>query len=498
MKKVIIFFLILLPLVLMAQEIGEDVSQGTEFQMGGSVGATTINGETYTRIRLNPELSFWKFGVGLDIDFLITGEGDIREEDWDEWQDYINKILYLRYAHRGEPFYALVGSFPSYTLANGLIINGYTNMLNYPDQKKIGGYMGFNTDLSGFGMEMFAADFRKMDIFATRAHFKPMNISNFPILENFDLGVSFAHDRNQYLRFEDSDNDNVPDIFDDYPNNENFAVDTDGDGIPDGMDLDADNDNLLDDNGEDWWDALPGYLQDDSVVLKKKREYNKEEKVTIVGTDYMLPIIDQEYFKFYHYAEYAKIIDYGQGFIFPGFGSKVAIFDLKLEGRRFEDEFIPGFFDYLYDDQRAYVFGDSIYTKTSILDNVNASTGWYGSATTNIANLIYFDLAYQDMYGKDVSTGKSLWVGLRADTNMIPKIKEASIVYSQTNKSYINFKQFRNENATVTGKISYELGGNSYLVGNYQERYSDTDGNGKIEGEEEIDKTFSFTVEFKF
>lgn len=498
MKKVIVLLIVFIPFILLAQDYNGSISASTEFQMGGAVGATTINGETYTRIRLNPELTFWRFGVGLDIDFLITGEGDIREDDWDEWQDYINKILYLRYAHRTDPFYALVGSFPSYTLANGLILNGYTNMLNYPDQKKLGGYMGFNTEFSGLGMELFAADFRQFDIFATRTHFKPMEISTVPLLENFVVGVSFAHDRDQYLRFEDSDNDDVPDIFDDYPNNANYSVDTDGDGIPDGFDLDADNDNLLDENDDDWWAALPDSLQDDSVILKKKRSYDNEESVTIVGTDYMLPLIEQDYFALYHYAEYAKIIDYGQGFIFPGFGAKVAIFDLKLEGRRFEDEFIPGFFDYLYDDQRAYVFADSIYTKTSMLTKINASTGWYGSVTTNIADILYLDLAYQDMYGKNVTTGKSLWVGLRADTNMIPKINEASIAYSQRNKEYINFRDFRNENATVTGKISYELGGSSYLVGNYQERYSDNDGNGKIKGEDEISKTFSFSVEFKF
>jgi len=498
MKKILILFLVLLPLIMLAQVSGEEATQGTEFQMGGSVGATTINGETYTRIRLNPELSFWKFGVGLDIDLLITGDGDIREEDWDEWQDYINKILYLRYAHRGDPFYALVGSFPSYTLANGLIVNGYTNMLNYPDQKKLGGYTGFNTKYSGFGMEMFAADFRQMDVFATRAHFKPMKITEAPLLKDFVLGVSFAHDTDQYKRFEDSDGDNVPDIFDDFPNNSNYAVDTDGDGFPDDIDIDADGDNLIDFVDEDWWYSLPPELQGGTPDLKPRREYGDEEEVTIVGADYMLPLINQEYLKLYHYAEVAKIVDYGHGFIFPGFGAKVAIFDLKLEGRRFEDEFIPGFFDYLYDDQRAFVLADSIYTKTSLLKHVNASTGWYGSVTTNIANIIYFDLAYQDMYGKDVTTGKSLWAGLRADTSMIPKIKEASIMYAQTNKEYINFREFRNENATVTGKISYELGGNSYLVGNYQERYTDTNGDGKIKGEDEIAKTFSFTVEFKF
>lgn len=507
MKKIFMLFLLLTPLILLAQESSDEVMQATEFQMGGSVGATTINGETYTRIRLNPEISFWRFGLGLDIDLLITGEGDVREEDWDEWQDYINKILYLRYAHRGDPFYALVGSFPTYTLANGLIINGYTNMLNYPDQKKLGGYMGFNTDFSGFGMEVFAADFRQFDVFASRTHFKPLEITSVPLLESLELGVSFAHDRDQYKRFEDSDGDNVPDIFDDFPNNSDFSADTDGDGFPDGVDVDGDGVlDGIDSNG----DGIPDGIDidadgdniydpiDPSIQLVTRPVYNKAKKVTILGTDYILPLIDEEYLKLYHYAEVAKIINYGHGFIFPGFGAKVAIFDFKLEGRRFEDEFIPGFFDYLYDDQRAFVRGEEIKTKTSLLKGVKSSTGWYGSVTTNIANIVFLDLAYQDMYGKQVTTGKSLWAGLRADTSMIPKIRDASLMYSQTNMEYINFEYFRNENATVSGKVSYELGGSSYLVWNYQERYTDINNDGRIKGEEEITKTFCVSVEFLF
>lgn len=442
MKKILIILLLSLPLLVFAQADGSEVSESSDFQFGGSVGATTINGETYTRIRLNPEFTFWKFGVGLDFDFLITAEGKIRKEDWDDWQDYLNKILYLRYAYRGDPFYGLVGSFPSYTLANGLIISGYTNMLNYPDTKKLGGFVGFNTNYSGFGMEVFASDFSEFDFFAVRPHFKPFEVTNVPLLEELTLGISVAHDRNQYERFKGPD-----------------AV-----IVPDEIDLE---------------------------------EVGKQD-VTIVGTDYMLPLLDLSYLKLYHYAEYAKIIDYGQGFIFPGFGAKVAIFDLRLEGRRFEDKFIPGFFDFLYDDQRSFISGTEIKAKTSILDNIKASTGWYGSATASLFQLVYFDLAYQDMYGKNVTTGKSLWAGIRADTQMIPKIHEVAFYYSQTNKHHINFRQLRNENATVTGKISYDLGGSTFLVGNYQERYSDLNGDGKIKGDDEISKTFSISVEFLF
>lgn len=500
MKKLLILFLLLTPLLIFAQNDAQNASSEEGFQMGGSAGSMTIDGETYTRVRLNPEFSIWKFGVGLDFDFLITPDGGIREEDWDEGKDYINKILYLRYAHRGDPFYAKVGSFPTYSIANGLIMNDYTNMLQFPETRKIGGYFGVNTPFSGLGLELFTADFAENDIIAGRAHIKPFEYSQVPLLDNLEFGVTVAMDVDQLNKFNDEDGDDVPDVFDAFEDDADYSVDTDNDGFPDELDYDADGDNLIDNpnDGSDWWANLPGDMQDHETILDEARIYGDEDEVVIVGSDYRLPIITYDYFSLYHYAEFAKIVDYGQGFIFPGFGAKVAIFDINLEGRRFEDEFVPGYFDNLYDDQRAYVVGDEIVTKESLLEFVNASTGWYGSVTTNIANMLYFDLAYQDMYGEDVTTGKSLWAGLRADTNMIPKIKEASITYSQANKSYINFKYFRNANAVVNGKISYELGPKSYLVGNYKERYTDINGDKKIKGDDEIQKTFGFGVEFKF
>lgn len=68
------------------------------------VGSVTIGDNTYSQIRLMPEIVIWKFGFGLDIDLLIDSEGKVRKEDWDEAQDIINKIYYIRFAQRKDPF----------------------------------------------------------------------------------------------------------------------------------------------------------------------------------------------------------------------------------------------------------------------------------------------------------------------------------------------------------------------------------------------------------
>jgi len=84
---------------------------GEGFNMGGSAGTALLNGQVYTRVRIMPELVIGKFGIGLDLDLLIDGDGQIRKEDWDDFEDYLAKILYLRYGHRGDPFFGKIGGF---------------------------------------------------------------------------------------------------------------------------------------------------------------------------------------------------------------------------------------------------------------------------------------------------------------------------------------------------------------------------------------------------
>ena len=73
MKKLFLLLSLLIPFVLFAQ-----MADSTKaFSMGGAAGSITINGITYSEIRLMPELGFGKFGIGLDVDLLIDEEGNI-------------------------------------------------------------------------------------------------------------------------------------------------------------------------------------------------------------------------------------------------------------------------------------------------------------------------------------------------------------------------------------------------------------------------------------
>ncbi len=507
MKRGLIYcFLVILPVALFAQFDDTPRDSGKTFNMGGMIGAVSAGNRTYTQIRLMPEINIWKFGFGLDIDLLIDSEGNLREEDWDEAKDIVNKIYYIRFAQRGEPFYARIGGFPMYSVAYGLIMNEYSNMMLYPEVRQIGAMVGFNLPLPlKPGMEVFSSNVQKNEILAGRVHCSPLSATDVPLLKNVVVGVSAATDRNQYGKYNDKDNDEIPDIFD--PNNRvrNLINDIDGDGIANNVDLDIDGDMILDSPLINLYvaDQYPGlddlaipYLDQQLTTLKF---YDEESEVVIVGADYTLHLIDKDLFKLSHYAEYAKIKDYGSGMIFPGFYSKILIFDLNLEFRRFEDKFLPGYFNFLYDEQRSFaVAGDTLLTKESLLENVKMCFGWYGSVKAYLWNFLYFKLAYQDMYGEDVTTGKSLWATAGLMPKIIPNLKEISVSYAQSNMPHIALNKLKTPEASVGGKLSYAISHNTFLVGRYTERYVDYDGNGKISGKDETVKFMNFGVEFLF
>lgn len=508
MKNFYLFLIFLiLPLFLSSQDANIDSTSFNGVSLNGEFGSISFGGQSYTRIRLLPEFMIWKFGVGLDIDLLLDSDGNIVEEDWDEFEDYLNKIYYVRFGKRGDIFYTKIGGFTNYTLGKGLIMNGYTNMINFPELRQIGVQVGGKLPFAGINMEFFSSNYTKNEILAGRLSAIPLESSGMPFFNKLNLGFSFATDRNQFGNISDKDGDKYPDVFDDFPDNKNYHLDSDSDGYADEIDSDLDGDNLLDyeyvkNNWTDMDSLLieemlnAGYLDDD-IYRKIMHQYSEKDAISIIGFDYELPLIQTDLLYLSNYAEFAKIIDHSYGVILPGFYSKFLIFDMRLEFRHYSDDFEPNFFNQLYDVERSIVFGDTILTKEQTIKNINSSSGWYGSVTTQIFNLMFFNISYEDMYGKDIQNGKSIWSSIYLKPNLIPKISTAKISYTQTRVDNI-FSDYRTPTSMIDGKIGFNITPNSQLVGLYQERYIDMNGDNKIEGKEEVLKTMNFGIEISF
>ncbi|MCK4654293.1 MAG: FecR domain-containing protein [Candidatus Cloacimonetes bacterium] len=461
------------------------------FNMGGGVGTIMIGDNTYFQLRLLPEICVGKFGLGLNIELLLDNNGKIRKEDWDDWKDYLNKIYYLRYGLRGDPFYGRIGGFPSYTLGHGLIMKDYSNMLRYPDDRQIGLQIGGNLPFADMSVEVFSSDIIDNEILAGRLTIQPLKSTEVPLFSNLTFGGTVAHDRNQIKGLLDTDDDNYPDVFDDFPYNEDWHDQVDYD-----IDIYHDvyfelNPYATEEEFETWFDT--------TSVLPRNKHFDDigKDKVTVVGLDYELPLITKKLFYLSHYGEAAKILDHNMGFIFPGFYSKFLIFDMNLEYRFYQDDFAPAFFGHLYEEERAVVntISDSVTTKEMTLINYQKSQGWYACITSNLFKFLYLTIAYEDMYGDDYNN-RSFWGKVNLDTKLIPKLTKAELSYSQT--GFDKLTEFKSPNAIIEGTIGYSLGGSTQLVAKYQERYVDLDGNGKIKGEDETITTMNIGVEFCF
>lgn len=480
------------------EEQEADDSTSGPFNMGGGVGSVMLGDEIYTQIRLMPELTFGKFGLGLDIDLMIDSNGDVRTEDWDSFEDYVNKIYYLRYGERGDSFYGRLGGFKSYTLGHGLVMKNYSNMLRYPEYKQIGIQLGGKLPIAGMTAELFTANAVKNEILGGRLTIQPLGNTSIPLFSKLIFGGTIAHDRNQIKGLLDSDDDNYPDHFDDFPYDEDWHNEVDYD-INDYRNIYFE---LFPNNTEEQF--LDWFLNSPSLNDLRNPSFSdfEEDNITVFGVDYELPFVQNPLFILSHYGEAAQIDGHGMGFIFPGFYSKFLIFHMNLEYRIYQEDFMPAFFDQLYDEQRAVVVIDSTGEKTAIskeeyqLVDRTKSHGWYGSLTTNILNFLFVTVAYEDMYDENDNNSRSLWGKANFDTKIIPKLTKAEIGYSQT--GFDKLSEFKTANAIINGSLGYSLGGSTQLVGSYQEHYVDLNNDGKIKGTDETITSMSIGVEFSF
>lgn len=533
MKNIILCFLIVAPFLLFGQgvhptipgdpfmDVFFDDAEHAEWGFGGVVGAITRNGITYSQVRLRPEFNLGKFGIGLDLDFLFEPRGTLRKEDWDEWQDYIDKIFFIRYANRRDPFYFKVGCFPSYTLGNGLIFEHYTNMTRYPDVKNVGAQIGFTLPFSNLGAELFTHNVYKNEILAGRIHVNPLWATQIPFLNDIEIGLNIGADLDQFAKFPDSDGDGYPDIYDKFPKDKDYWLDTDGDGVPDEIDPDINGTGLIDHPSiNPYVDATYPWITTDAdssafnwhIVQDRATKITYKMPFYVGSIDYRIPLVENEGFELDHYGEIAMIKDYGNGIIFPGFGAKFLIFDAKLEMRNYSKEFIPGFFDRLYDEQRSRLiitksthqslnidYTDyDLLPKEALLKSTSSSLGWFGFLRTNIADFAYLKVAFQDMYSEQKTIGKSLWGSFTISPDALPKLKEAGLYYSQVHANYIDFINLRNESASFAARFIYGVSDNSDLICTYSETYQDVNKDGKIKGREEVISTFNMGVQFQF
>jgi hypothetical protein len=173
-------------------------STETSFDMYGNFGTAILTdletGEQkiYYKLSLQPELSMGKFGFGLNLEFYFDEHSNLRKEDW-TWSRTVEKIWYARYGHKYEPIYVYLGGFRDVTLGHGLIVAHYTNMLRYPDIKKVG--FELDLDFGTHGFESFFSNLVRGEIYGGRAYYRPFYNSYLPLLPRLGIGFTCVNDQ---------------------------------------------------------------------------------------------------------------------------------------------------------------------------------------------------------------------------------------------------------------------------------------------------------------
>ena len=107
------------------------------------IGSVTIDGKIYNQLAFRPDYKFGKFGLGLDLYFYIDDEGKFYDKTWDfsgnnAAETLLDKVRYLSYGKTADRFYFRIGNMPSVTLGYGILVNNYSNTIEYPDIRRLG------------------------------------------------------------------------------------------------------------------------------------------------------------------------------------------------------------------------------------------------------------------------------------------------------------------------------------------------------------------------
>ncbi|KAA3612469.1 MAG: hypothetical protein D8M58_20100 [Calditrichaeota bacterium] len=469
----------------------EEQSGGFDITMGLSAGAAVLDGEVYNQIGIRPLITMGKLGIALDLSLYLDADGNIRKENWDEASDFFEKLYFVRWARPGDPFYVKAGAIDNYTLGYGLLMNHYSNAIEYPSVIRTGMEIGLQGDRLGFqGMvNNFSETFDGGGVVAGRLSFK--------VIGDLELGVSAVADINQFKGLKDRDGDGVPDFVDDFPNKKKYSIDTDGDGVPDGIDPDQDGDGYTDNSQ----DPLIANNDPDGVELKGDPlniKNAKDKDQLAFAADIAYPVVKQKYLNLTVYSQFAQFMnDGGWGASAPGVRAKFAFINAFAEYRIFDEKFLPEYFNTTYELERVTQFGDSVLTKRQKLQLINEKLqGYVIGADFNIADFIVFGAEYQNMSKNKVEL-KTFRANLDLNSDLIPKIKTAGAYFYQNNTGLK--KLFDKTEGTIIGyKFGYDIGGGAALVFDFRQTFRDKDGNGIIKGSDETIKSTLIQTVFTF
>ncbi|KMQ52040.1 hypothetical protein CHISP_1029 [Chitinispirillum alkaliphilum] len=406
-------------------------------------GLVSVGDEQWTRLALGVEVPIWKFGVFFDLEFFVDGEGKFSNKGWDfsdNWAEALSrKVRYVRFGMPNDPLYVRFGALSDVTLGYGFVVDRFTNMLRYPDERLPGLQVNINdfTNL-GISVQTMVGDFLDFrndgGVVAGRLAVTPFRMSETPVLNRVTVGATYALDRNMYAPARNWEQASGTSLV--------THLDT--------MDL-------ID---ETLREILLKEGINPEVILEERdelrRAQGKVESFAIVGGDIGVPLIRNSLLSLDLYAQGATREDRrGWGIGAPGVAVRVWRLWGNLEYRRIQGEFTPGHFGQYYLSERL-TRKPRIETKVDKLSS-DTLNGVFGRLGMNIADVLVVDGSYQYMLGKHDNKDQKFEIkGTVGDMilSRIPKLNRAEVYY-QKSRIGSDFNYDRKSGERLSGNDSF-------------------------------------------
>jgi hypothetical protein len=335
----------------------ELVAQGTSAQglaqkqqqtLEGGAGVTVIDGQVYYLVTLTPEFALGNFGLGLDFNLRINKEGKIRQGDYVHFADFLRIVRYGRWGQKGDQFYIRVGALDYSRLGHGFIVYNYRNSASY-DLRTTG--IELDADFDKYGFESVYSDVTTSSLLGIRGYVRPVKFTpaaKVPIIGGFELGATYATDL-------------------DKNSNKTFG--------------------------------LVGSLPTTAIA-----KANNGDPMAVYGIDAGLPLLSLASVKSTLYGDLAKIKGYGNGgavgIDMNFYGMGLLWIGAKYERRWLGDQFLPSYFDALYEhDRYALTDTSNFMSKAASLRYAQKSQGYYGQIIISILNTFNIVGGYQAPVG---------------------------------------------------------------------------------------------------
>jgi len=483
----------------MPPEVPEPAAKKSKpYGMGLGLGSVTIDDKIYNQIALRPEVKFGKLGVALDIAIYMDDQGNIRKDEWDEFSDYLDKFYYVRWAQQGDPFFAKLGAMDNVTLGYGILMSGYSNTTEYPQVRKVGVHTGMK--IGSLGWEAFVANAKEITgpgLMAGRVTYRPLK--KLPLT----LGGSVVLDVYPYKGLPDSDDDEVADALDMYPDDDDNKVI-----------------NELKTNftqiQRDYLRSVGYDMPSETIIEKGITKLSDYDRILngAVSFDIGMPVLKNKLFNVVVYGQAASFFPFedtsfaevkkpaaftpGFGFAAPGVRANILkYFNLTLEYRYAGENFLFNFWDRAYDYERVQIKDNRIFTKSQIALAQDPMQGVFGAFDVNILNYVILGSYYQHMFSSGAEI-KSFMATASIPKGKIPKLADAMAFYQRNNDKNPFLFNKPSESTILGYKAGFELGGGAVIYYVFQRTYRDYDGNGVIDPKTESVSITTIETGFNF